>query len=174
MKKYELTSETKDVFGTTLYRIRALISFGFVNAGEVGGWIEKKSNLAQEGNAWVYDDAMVYGDARVSGNAMVSGNARVSGNTMVSGNARVYDDAEVLRPDHLLTVGAIGSRDGFTTFFRTKDKKIKVVCGCFYGTIAEFAEKVKQTHGDSKHAKTYAIAIELAKAQIEYVEGQMT
>ena len=148
MKKYELTSETKDVFGTTLYRIRALISFGFVNAGEVGGWIEKKSNLAQEGNAWVSGNARVYGDARVSGNA------------------------EVLKSDHLLTVGAIGSRDGITTFFRTKDKQIKVSCGCFLGTVAEFADKVKQTHGDGKHAKTYAIAIELAKAQIEDVEDR--
>ena len=79
-------------------------------------------------------------------------------------------DAEVLKPVHLLTVVAIGSRNGCTTFFRTKDKQIKVSCGCFRGTIAEFAEKVKRTHGDSKHAKTYAIAIELAKAQIEDVE----
>ena len=41
MKKYELTSETKVVFGRTLHRIRALISFGNVEAGELGGWVEK-------------------------------------------------------------------------------------------------------------------------------------
>ena len=152
-KKYELTTETKVVFGRTLYRIRALIAFSNVDAGELGGWIEKESNLAQDGNAWVYGDAWVYGNALVSGNAWVSG------------------DARVVKPVHLLTIGAIGSRNGCTTFFRTKDKQIKVSCGCFLGTIAEFAEKVKQTHGDSKHAKTYAIAIELAKAQIEDVEG---
>ena len=142
MKKYELTNETKVVFGTTLYRIRALIAFGNVSVGDLGGWIEKEENLAQDGNAWVY------------------GNARVSGN------------AEVLMPVHLLTIDAIGSRDGCTTFFRTKEKQIKVSCGCFLGTVAEFVEKVKQTHGNSKHAKTYALAIELAKAQIEDVEDK--
>ena len=176
MKKFELTTETKFVLGITFYRIRALIAFGNVDVGDLGGWIEKESNLAQDGDAWVSGDAWVFGDAWVSGNARVFGNARVSGNAWVSGNARVFGDArvsgdaEVVKPVHLLTIRAIGSRNGCTTFFRTKDKQIKVSCGCFLGTIAEFAEKVKQTHGDSKHAKTYAIAIELAKAQIEDVE----
>lgn len=166
MKKYELTNETKVVFGTTLYRIRALIAFGNVSVGDLGGWIENESNLAHDGNAWVYDNARVSGDAWVYGNAWVYGDAEVYG------NARVYGNAEVLRPVHLLTIGAIGSRDGCTTFFRTKEKQIKVSCGCFLGTVAEFAEKVKQTHGNSKHAKTYALAIELAKAQIEDVEDK--
>ena len=142
MKKYELTNETKVVLGTTLYRIRALIAFGDVDAGELGGWVEKESNLAHDGDAWVY------------------------------GDARVYGDAEVLKPVHVLTIGAIGSRNGCTTFFRTKEKQIKVSCGCFMGTVAEFAEKVKQTHGNSKHAKTYALAIELSKAQIEDVKDK--
>ena len=164
MKKFELTTETKVIFGITLYRIRALIAFGNVNAEELGGWIEKESNLSHDGNAWVSGNAQVSGDARVYGDAQVYGNAEVYG------NARVYGDAEVNNSVHLMTVGAIGSRDGYTTFFRTKDKQIKVSCGCFLGTIAAFAEKVKQTHGDSKHAKTYALAIELAKAQIEDVE----
>lgn len=42
MKKYELTSETKVVFGKTLYRIRALLSFGNVEPGTLGGWIESE------------------------------------------------------------------------------------------------------------------------------------
>lgn len=235
--KYELTTETKVVLGRTLYRIRALVAFGYVQAGELGGWIEQEYNLSQTGNAWVYGDAQVYGDARVSGNARVWGGAQIYGNAWVSGKARVYGnacvccnarvygntriccdarvsgnaqvygnawvggkarvsgnaqvwgkaqvygdarvfgntrvccDAEVEKPVHLLVIGAVGSRNGFTTFFRAKDKQIKVACGGFEGTIAEFAEKVKQTHGDSKHAKTYALAIELAKAQIEDVEA---
>lgn len=234
-KKYELTTESKVVLGRTLYRVRALVAFGDVQVGELGGWIEREYNLSQTGNAWVYGEAQVYGDARVSGNARawgeaqvygnawvsgkarvygnawvccnarvygntriccdarVSGNSQVYGNARVGGNARVRDnaqvcgkahvcgdvraygntriccDAEVVRPVHLLTIGAVGSRNGCTTFFRTKDKKIKVACGDFEGTIAEFEEKVKQKHGDSKHAKTYALAIELAKAQIEDV-----
>ena len=59
MKKYELTAETKVVFGRTLYRIRALIAFGNVDAGEKGGWIEKESNLDQSGDAWVSGNAAI-------------------------------------------------------------------------------------------------------------------
>ena len=95
-KKYKLTKNTKDWYGTTLYQIEAVVSFGPVVKGELGGYIEKEGNLSQDGNAWVSGDAQVYGNARVSGNARVYGNAwvsgyaRVSGNAWVSGNARVY------------------------------------------------------------------------------------
>ena len=100
-KKYELTSETKEAHGATLYRIRAVRNFGTVKAGDLGGWIEKEANLSKSDNAWVCDNAEVYGDARVYGNAMVCDNAEVYGNAevyddaMVCNNARVYGNAEV-------------------------------------------------------------------------------
>jgi hypothetical protein len=93
--KYELTTETKIHFGTTLYRIKALTTFGNVEKGELGGFIEKESNLDQYGNAWVSGDAKVYGNARVSGDAEVFGDAEVSGDARVFGNAEVYGEAEV-------------------------------------------------------------------------------
>ena len=89
MKKFSLTKNTKDYFGTTLYQIKAEMSFGNVVKGELGGWIEKKENLDEDGNAWVS------GNARVSGNAQVYGDAQVYGNAWVYGNARVYGDARV-------------------------------------------------------------------------------
>jgi carbonic anhydrase/acetyltransferase-like protein (isoleucine patch superfamily) len=101
MKKYGLTAEFIEQWGKKLFRIKALISFGSVEAGELGGYVEKEDNLAQDGDAWVYGNARVYGDAEVYGNAMVYGNARVYGNAEVYGdaevygNARVYDDARV-------------------------------------------------------------------------------
>ena len=120
MKKFELTSEfITNIFGTKLFRIKALISFGKVEAGELGGYIEKEENLGQSGDAWVSGDAEVYGDA-----------------------------------DYAVVQG-FGSCFRTTTFFRTKDKEVKVACGCFFGTIAEFKDKVKTTHGDSKYAKEY-------------------
>src|SRR6478752_6117170 len=90
--KYEFTGETKDHFGITLHRIRALVAMAAIGvaAGDLGGWVEKPQNLSQ-----VYGDAWVYGDARVSGNAGVSGSALVAGNARVHGNARVYGDAWV-------------------------------------------------------------------------------
>ena len=36
-------------------------------------------------------------------------------------------------------------------------------CGCFCGSLDEFAAQVKTTHGDSQYGKEYAAAIELAR-----------
>ena len=166
VKKYELTSETKVFLGKTLYRIKALVQFGNVNAGDLGGWIEKEENLSQSGNAWVYGNAEVSGDARVYGNARVSGDASVSGDAEVYGNARVYGNAEVCKIGAVFWIGAIGSRNRTTTFFRCKDGKIYVSCGCFLGDLEEFSDKVKQTHGDNEHGRVYMLAIEMAKARI--------
>ena len=67
----------------------------------------------------------------------------------------------------MLVIGAIGSRDNFTTFYRDKDKEITVKCGCFLGKIDKFLEKVSQTHGETKHALVYKAAVEVAKLQID-------
>ena len=79
--KYELI-EQED---THLYRIKALKDFGNVKAGDLGGYVESKKNLSQEGDAWVSGNARVYDNARVFGNAWVSGNARVSGTAKLTG-----------------------------------------------------------------------------------------
>lgn len=57
MKKYELTAEFIEQWGKKLFRIKALISFGSVEAGELGGYVEKEDNLAQDGDARVYGNA---------------------------------------------------------------------------------------------------------------------
>lgn len=68
--------------------------------------------------------------------------------------------------DYML-IGRIGSRFGFTTFFKNKNKGVSVSCGCFSGTLAEFRKKVKETHGiDTKCAKVYQAAADLAELQI--------
>lgn len=129
MKKFELTSEfVTNIFGTKLFRIKALIEFGNVKAGDLGGYIEKEDNLEHSGDAWV------------------------------SGNARVYGNAD------FATVHGFGSVYRTTTFFRLKNGKIGVKCGCFYGDLEQFREKVTVTHGDSKKAKEYLMLADL----IEY------
>ena len=138
MKKFELTAEfVTNVFGKKLFRIKALVAFGNVEKGELGGFIEKEDNLSHGGNAWVYGDAWVSGDARVYGNARVSGNADYA---VVAGFGRYFRT---------------------TTFFRCKDKILRVQCGCFYGDLAQFREIVKKTHGDSKYAKEYLAIADL-------------
>ena len=71
MKKYELTDDSITFMGRKLFRIRALISFNDVKAGDLDGYVEKEENLSHIGNAWVYDNARVYGDAWVCGDARV-------------------------------------------------------------------------------------------------------
>ncbi len=82
--KYELIkTDFKVVFGVKLFRIKYIKDFGNIKAGELGGYIEKKDNLSQNGDAWVYGNAQVYGNARVYGDAWVYDNAQVSGNAQV-------------------------------------------------------------------------------------------
>lgn len=76
-KKYKLTEETLEIDGHVLNRIIALRDFGEVKKGDLGGFIEKESNLAHDWNCWIYNDAVVRGNAMVYGNAIVCGNAKV-------------------------------------------------------------------------------------------------
>ena len=183
MKKFELTSEFVTFLGKKLFRIKALISFGNVEEGELGGYVEKEENLSNDGNAWVYGNARVSGNAwvcgnaRVYGNAWVYGNARVSGDAWVSGDARVFGDAEVFGDARVFgnadyaTVHGFGSEYRTTTFFRTKAGDIGVRCGCFYGTLEEFRAKVKETHGETKTAKEYLMVADLMEFRFSKEEA---
>ena len=77
----------------TLRRIRAVKEFGFIKAGDVGGWIESEKNLSHDDDAWVGGNARVNGNAWVNENAQVEGNAWVGGNAWIGGNARVKGNA---------------------------------------------------------------------------------
>ena len=144
VKKFKLTSEfIVDISGVKLFRIKALIEFGNVKAGDLGGYIEKEENLSHMGNAWVS------GDAWVSGNAWVSGDARVFGNK-----------------DYAYAHG-FGSCNRTTTFFRLKDGDVGVRCGCFYGTLAQFRDKVCETHGETKKAQEYLMLADLMEIRFK-------
>lgn len=131
MEKFELTTESIKVNGMKLYRIKSLIDFSDVKAGDLGGYVEKEENLSQVGDAWV------------------------------SGNARVSDNA-----DYICLKG-FGSCNRSTTMFKGKNGNICVSCGCFYGTLQEFENKVKETHGNSKFAREYLALVEAAKIHFE-------
>ena len=91
MKKFELTAEfVTNVFGKKLFRIKAIVAFGNVEKGELGGFIENEDNLSHDGNAWV------------SGNARVSGNADYS---VVTGFGRYFRETTFFRcEDKILRV----------------------------------------------------------------------
>ena len=162
-KKYELTNETIKHLGVILHRIRALRDIPKYNikAGDLGGYIETEDNLSQYGDAWIGNNAKIFEDARVYGNACVCGNADISGRFQISGNAYISS------VDDLFIVGPIGSRNDYITFYKTKYNNIGVACIRFNGTIDEFIKKVKETHGNIKHAVLYRMAIKMARIRIK-------
>lgn len=160
-KKYELTDESIIFHGIKLFRIKALIDFSDVKAGDLGGYIEKEENLSHCSNCWVYGNAKVYGNADVCGDTSVYGDARVYGNAKVYGDADVCGNAKINSNLDYTTIKGFGSCQRTTTFFRCKDGLVRVACGCFYGTIAEFRTIVRETHGNSKYAEEYLMIADL-------------
>ena len=162
MNKYKLTEETTKFDNRTLHRIEALTDFGGVKQGDKGGWVESESNLSQEGDCWVVDDAKVYGpawvhgDARVYGTAQVYGDANVFGHArvcsgaQVHGDARVYGDARVCG-NAVICGNAVVEKMGDCITFQnwwssgryftyTKSNGMWTV-GCFHGTGEELVKK---------------------------------
>lgn len=162
---YEFTGETQQFGALTLHRIRATrdLPHFSVRAGDEGGWLESKNNLAGNAwvsnNAWVYDRAVVSGRAHVSGEARVYskawiyGNARIRGEACVYGEAQVYGDAVISGSTHVHG-GAVISGDamlrssadffGATTYTsfpievslaRQKDGGHIIGMGCWEGSI---------------------------------------
>ena len=82
------------------------------------------------------------------------------------GGAYLGEWGKIQSPYDILQVGAIGSRNGYTTIFHT-DKGVFVQCGCFKGTLDEFEVKVKETHQGNKHEKDYLALIQFAKIKFE-------
>ena len=171
MKKYELI-ETQSIqhCGVTLYRIKALIDFSDVKAGQVGGYVENEENLSQKGEAWVYGEARVYGNACVYGEARVSGDAQVYDQARVCGEARVYDSAQVYgearisgnadiknETDYILFKNNWSSGRFFTY---TKSNRMWRV-GCFHGTGDELVKKAyKDSQSSGDHYKLYVELVE--------------
>ena len=160
-KKYELTGEFIEHWsGKKLYRIRALVSFGTVVAGQLGGFIESEKNLDQSlsGDAWVYGNARVYGNAWVYGDARVSGDARVRSYAVISERKMIFWASNV------------GSENGTLTVFNGKDGLI-VTRGCFTGTVDEFLAKSAEVH-DDKTKNEYKLLTEVAKSRILGVKDE--
>ena len=154
-KKYELTDEFIEIFGgKKLYRIKALVSFGVVVAGQLGGFIESEKNLDQSlsGDARVYGNARVYGSARVYGDAWVRSHAVISEHKMI------------------FWASNVGSENGTLTVFNGKDGLI-VTRGCFTGTVDEFLAKSAEVH-DDKTKNEYKLLIEVAKSRILGVKDE--
>ena len=83
--------------------------------------------------------------------------------------AYLGDAGKLNKPDDILIVGNIGSRLGYTTIYNT-DNGIYVQCGCFFGNIDEFAQKVEKKHKGTQHERDYKALIDFAKVKFTKYE----
>ena len=67
--------------------------------------------------------------------------------------------------DHL-QIGPIGSRRDTVTFIKT-DKTVRVLAGCFNGSLDEFTEAVAKKHDNNKHGRNYRLALALVASRFE-------
>jgi len=205
MKKFELVADQSIQFmGVTLFRIRALVSFGCVESGDVGGFVEKESNLDNAGgNAWIYGDARISGNARISGDARIDGNARISGNARIDGNAWIYGDARIsgnarisgdayidgnarISGDARISGNArISGCSSFCWFSKVGSENgtltafaakagLSVTRGCFSGTLESFVLAVDKKHGDSKIGKEYKLLAEVIKSRLSDAQEKLS
>lgn len=98
MEKYKLTDKKIEKGGHTLYRIKAVSSFGKIRAGDLGGFIESYNNLSQTGTCWVGTGSKVFGVAKILDSATID-NATVSGSVKIAGNSYI-NKCEILSDDN--------------------------------------------------------------------------
>lgn len=148
-EKFELIkNDSIEIDGHKLYRLRALINFNDVKAGDLGGYVENENNLSQMDDCWIYDNAKVFGNASVSGNANISGDAIIEKDS-----------------DYIVFKNSWSSRRYFTY---TKSNKMWRV-GCFYGSGDEL---IKKAYADSENSgKHYEIYVNLVQ-EIEKLDNE--
>lgn len=129
-------------------------------------------------NARVCDSASITGHSIIYGRGYVGGKAWISDSVCIDGEACVMGDVGIrghayikkgtIRDENqVLTVGGIGSRYDTTTFV-CDNGKIYVKCGCFFGDICEFEDRVNKTHEcEALYRTQYLNAIRFAKETFE-------
>ncbi|EMW21824.1 putative transferase [Escherichia coli 2845650] len=103
MRKYRLSEEQRAFSyqedGTKknvlLRQIIAISDFNDVIAGTAGGWIDRETGLAQEGNCWIYDqNAIAFGGTVISGNTRITGTSVLWGEVYATDNVWI-DNSEI-------------------------------------------------------------------------------
>lgn len=152
-KKYKITEETLEINGIILHRIIALKDFYGVKKGDLGGFVEKESNLAHDYNCWIYNDAVVYGNAEVYCDATVCG------------NAKVYGNAEVEKKSDYIVFKNWWSSGRYFTWTRSNDMWS---VGCFYGTGEELIKKAyKDSEEKGREYERIVRYVESIKSEIK-------
>lgn len=136
-KKYKLLENDSIVFeGHKLFKIQALrdikeSEYLGINAGDIGGYIEKEDNLSHYYSCWVHENAKVMDNARIFDNVQIMDNAiikdtaeifdevKVFDQAIIFGNARLFHEVEVYN-------SAIVSGNAFISEYATINRRAQV------------------------------------------------
>ena len=66
----------------------------------------------------------------------------------------------------VVSITRIGSRQATLTATKAEDGAVRVMTGCFAGTLDEFESAAARTHGDNEHGKAYAAAAALIRLRL--------
>ena len=128
--------------------------------GSVSGYGHVRDHGSVSGNGSVFDNGCICDHGWIYDNVFVSDHGRVTGNAFVSGNARITGSGSITSDADYVEIKGLGTAHRSTTFFRCKDGRIRVQCGCFYGTINQFRKQVKKTR-EGKIAEEYLTIADL-------------
>ena len=91
--KYEITDFAHPKY-PWLHRIRALIDVNEkVPKGSLGGYVQSESNLSQEGECWIYNQAICCEDAVAEERAGMFDGSIACGAALLTGDAVMYERA---------------------------------------------------------------------------------
>ncbi len=109
------------------------------------------------------DGSSVYNSSVLNGSSVY--NSSVLNGSRVD-NSRVYN-AKITQTKQVYTQSPIGSRNDRCTATIDENGEIRIVAGCFSGTLDEFQKAVIETHGHSNYGKEYLAFIENAKTSFK-------
>jgi uncharacterized protein YjbI with pentapeptide repeats len=148
---------------------------------EIKHWLSGKIIFSHdcENNTWrLTVEAAVNGNISLDGASLDGARlvgARLDGARLVGARlvgARL-DNGEKIVPfkkceKPVFQIGGLGSAFRYLVAYLTEDG-IRLRTGCFFGSIAQFEAKLKETHGQkgSKHALEYRAAIKMVKTHFD-------
>ena len=156
---YELTDETIEKYGRTLYRV--------INGDDKLGWCEDLDSIKSDKVTLEGQDFYIFKHARLHSGVFHSG--EFWGGVFGGGEFRggvfwggVFWGGVIKSSDDFMSISPIGSEGGVFTIYKTENG-FEVTRGCFKGSASEFIDAVEKTHGDNEYAKQYNAVIELCK-----------
>lgn len=161
-------------------------------------WIEKNSYVYENAkvveDSIIQSSSYVYGFSMIKGSAITNSNIQdccISDSSVTESklnDCTITNESEIIKSNiqdcnlynivikegefkrniDYVQIKGLGSRYGNTVFYPNREGEIVVTCGCFFGTLKEFKQRVKCTHvkdetGFNKYREEYLRLIKIMR-----------